>query len=109
LPDKIRADQHEDCKEEAINPDTLEEVQEFKQDERMGRVDKGEVVSDIILDIIKDIGILILIECVYCPHIYTVIPSGAGARYHRKKHIGRYKEKDPAQNDIGDFPELFLN
>ena len=96
LPDKIRADQHEDCKEEAINPDTLEEVQEFKQDERVRGIDKGEVVPDVILDIIKDIGVLVLIQCVYCTHIYTVIPSGSGARYHRKKHIGRYKEKDAA-------------
>jgi hypothetical protein len=62
----------------------------------MGWIYKGKIVPDIFPDIIEDIGILVLIECVHCTHIYPIIPSGAGTRYNGKKQIDGDKQKNPA-------------
>jgi hypothetical protein len=95
-PDKICADQDEDCEEQAINSNALEDEKKFKQDKRMGWIYKGKIVPDIFLDIIEDIGILVLVECVHCAHIYMIIPSGTRTRYNQKKHMNGEEVEDPA-------------
>lgn len=75
----------------------------------MGRVNKREVITNVILDIIENIRILSLIESIYSSHIDSIIPAGTWTRKDANKHVPGHKEKNRAQKDIPDFPELFAN